>query len=269
MQEITDIKDIQSIALNILIYVDDICKKNNIRYSLAGGTAIGAIRHKGFIPWDDDIDIMMPRPDYEKFLKIMDNSENKNFKALHYGANFPNYFYGFTKVVDLNTKLYESTLINNPDLGVFIDVFPIDGAPHNINKLLKKYKKYQSLTTLASMKKFAKSSKGKLRTLLKFPSYLFAKIFGWKFWYKRKLKIIEKCDYDKCDKSIILDDVCAIKALMDKNIYDEYINVPFENCNASILKDYDIYLTSIYGDYMTPPPKEKQIAPHIFKIYRK
>ena len=83
MKPIKDLKEIQKIELNILIFIDKVCKENNIHYTLWSGTAIGAIRHKGFIPWDDDIDIAMPLDDYKKFLQIMDNEYSKNrYKCL-------------------------------------------------------------------------------------------------------------------------------------------------------------------------------------------
>ena len=95
MIEIKDLKEIQKIGLNTLKFIDKVCKENDIKYSLCAGTALGAIRHKGFIPWDDDIDIMMTRENYDKFLNIMDNLQDKNYKCLHFGKKFPNYFYRF------------------------------------------------------------------------------------------------------------------------------------------------------------------------------
>ena len=269
MREITDIKEIQKISLDILKYIDKVCKENNIQYFLAGGTALGAVRHKGFIPWDDDIDLMMTRPNYEKFLEVMDKTEHPQYKALYCDEKFPNYFYGFTKVVDLSTELHEATYITCDQLGIFVDIFPIDGAPKNAEKIIKQYNRIKSLLNIASLKSFLPSTKGKLKNICKLIIYPFIKLFGWKLWHKKRVNLIKKCDFNKCEHSTIYEGMYKLKEIMPKSIYDDVIYVQFEDDKFPILKDYDKYLSSIYGDYMTPPPKEKQITHHDFKIYKK
>ena len=270
MREITDIKEIQSIALGVLKYIDKICKENSIPYSLAGGTALGAIRHKGFIPWDDDIDIIMTRPNYEKFLKIMDNTKSDKYKCLHYGKDFPNYFYRFAKVCDLSTSLKEGEYIQNPDLGVFVDVFPSDGVDEkNIEKIYKKLSYYSSMIGVASLKKYTKSKKGVFRSVLKFFAFFYAKIFGWEYWLKKYEKLLSKYKFEDYEKTLVYCGGYGTKEIFDKSIYDELIEVEFEKCKFPVVKNYDLYLKSLYGNYMQLPPKEKQITHHEFKIYKK
>lgn len=269
MEEIVDIKEIQKIALDILVYVDNICRENNIKYSLAGGTLIGAIRHKGFIPWDDDIDIIMPREDYERFIELMDKSNNKKYKALHFGKSFPNYFYPFCKVCDTDTKLFEGNYINNNELGVFIDVFPIDGIPNEHEKILKKAKNIRSNLSFSCEKKYTKSKKGIIRSFLKFGKYCLVKLFGWKYWYKRFDKVSNKYNFNDYELSMPYSGCYGERDVFPKKYFDELIEVSFEKHNFMCFKDYDKYLTHVYGDYMTPPPKEKQITHHDFKIYKK
>lgn len=271
MREITDIKEIQQISYGILKYVDQICKENNIKYFLAGGTLLGAVRHKGFIPWDDDIDILMPREDYERFLEIMDKTEHKQYKALHYGENFPNYFYPFTKVVDLNTKLNESDYVNHEDLGVFIDVFPADGI--NIdkkNKILKKYGKIRTLLTLSASKRYSKSRKKKLiNNIGKFIVFCLTRVTSWKHWYKKLEQFIKKNSLKDSEFYTLYSGAWGEREIFPKSYMDDVIYLQFKDGKYPAFKNYDGHLTHMYGDYMTPPPKEKQVTHHDFKIYKK
>lgn len=269
MEEITDIKEVQKIALGILKHIDKICKENNIQYYLAGGTLLGAIRHKGFIPWDDDIDIFMLRPDYERFLKIMDNTKHEQYKCLHYGKDYPNYIYRFAKVVDLNTKVQESTLISHEDMGVFVDVFPIDG----IN--IKKWKKPIRKTTILA--KFIEVSacttipktKSKLKYIIKKILRCYTKVFGWKYWLNKHEQYIKKFhNLDNYEHRYPFSGCYKFKDIMPKELYDDIIEVEFEGYKFPAFRNYDYYLSSLYGDYMTPPPPEKRIA-HTLKIYKK
>ena len=134
--EYLSLDQVKQIELDILKYVDAVCKEYNLRYFLSFGTLIGAIRHKGFIPWDDDIDISMPREDYERFVEITKNANGK-FVTLYPGKE--GYPYPFVKVVDKSTELAEKDVMDIPDNGLWVDIFPVDvyaGAkPTVLNKL--------------------------------------------------------------------------------------------------------------------------------------
>src|SRR5690625_114441 len=139
-----DLEEIKQIQLSILRRVAFFCKQHDIAYFLCGGTLLGAVRHKGFIPWDDDIDIMMPRPSYEKFLKEF---KYEHLSLYHYKKT-KNYGYPFIKIGEDRTVLRETFIKKNIDMGVFIDVFPIDGFPkkekdiQNHVKRLRNYKAF-------------------------------------------------------------------------------------------------------------------------------
>ena len=136
MQEI-DLLQQKKIMIDIMIKIDEFCNKNNINYFLADGTMIGAARHKGFIPWDDDIDIMMPRADYELFIKNFPDSYENLALASPYDES-PMYYYA--KVYDKRTiKIEELDYGTHKPLGIDIDVFPIDGEPDNYNVFMKDY----------------------------------------------------------------------------------------------------------------------------------
>ena len=249
--------------VDILVVIDEICQKHDIQYFLAYGTLLGAVRHKGFIPWDDDIDIMMTRENYNKFLKVMDNIEDPNYKCLHFGKDFPNYFYNFAKVVDLNTYVEEINFPRHKDMGIFVDVFPVDGIPKDkISKLTNKYYKLLVLHNLAASKKFVKSSKSKLRTIPKFFVWVYCKLCGWKHFYK-KLKILrQKHSIEECEYAGVYSEY-GKREMIPKEMFEETILVDFEGEKFPILKEYDYYLTSVYGDYMTPLPENQRQVHHI------
>ena len=273
MREITDIKEVQQTALNILVYIDKICSENNIKYSLAGGTLLGAIRHKGFIPWDDDIDIMMHRDEYEKFLKVMDEDAktNKKFKCLHYSKNCPDYYYRFTKVVDLDTHLEESNIKTPKDSGIFVDVFPLDGIDmKKAKKLISKTVFLGRMVANASMTKaYIKNDKKGKALIKKCFVYPFAKMFGPNFWMKKYEKIAKSYKVSDYDNTICYCGCYREKDIMPKALFDEMIDLDFEGYKFMAVKDYEYYLISLFGDYMTPPPPEKRITHHDFRIYKK
>lgn len=261
MQEIKELKDFQNIELEILKYIDKICKKNDIKYSLCGGTLLGAIRHKGFIPWDDDIDIVMTRNDYERFLTIMDNTykDGDKFKCLHYG-NEEKYYYRFAKVVDLETKLEEIDFDNPENLGIFVDVFPVDGL--NIKKkkhIIHKADFYGRLLSYSCMKRMRKRNDSSLKYFIKkFICFRLAKMFKPEHWlnkYEKYVKSFKLADHEYCD---IYSGGMATKELFPTRFFDEIIDVEFEGLKFPAFKNYHEYLTNTYGDYMTPPPPEKQ-----------
>lgn len=268
MREITDLKELQKVQLDILIFIDKVCKDNDIRYSLSDGTAIGAIRHKGFIPWDDDIDIMMPRPDYEKFLKVIDEANNERYKCYHFSKDMPKYHYTFAKVVDLKTYVDEYYFKTNEKMGINIDIFPLDGI--NEKTMLKDFKKYKNverLLYLATYKKVIPTNK-KYKTIIKYFAFLFAKMLGINYLNKKAQNIMKKYDWNYSGTCSMYTGLSERK-VMPISTFDEFINVEFEGHMFPIIKDYDTYLTKLFGDYMTPPPKEQQITNHHSKNYWK
>lgn len=229
------------------------CRENGIKYSIAFGTLIGAIRHHGFIPWDDDIDIMMTRDNYEMFLKKYSVEKNKKYKILEKRYN-PEYYHQFTKIVDTDTYVEERKLKKIDDMGVWVDVFPID----YMNS--KNFKK--KLFVLTFYQEGLHKAKGDIKKSDKNIILKFIKktifINHLNFWYNKTLKFVMKETY-KRDNDIagaILDDSLK-KIMFNRELFDEYTDVEFEGHKIMAIKNYDYNLKKIYGDYMKIPNEHK------------
>lgn len=201
-----DIKEIQEVSLEILKIVADICEEENLRYYLTYGTLIGAIRHKGFIPWDDDIDIAMPRDDYEKLLRYLrDNADKYEHLELFDIRTCPEYPYMIARVSD-NRYVIDVKNEKPYGMGVFIDIYPLDGLGQTEKEALKyglKGDRLSSLCYQSTRTRYAvEITKGFVRKVIKFPAFLLAKLCGKKYFVKKlsklaaqkKLKIITTLD---------------------------------------------------------------------------
>ncbi len=254
----------KKIQLSILIEVKKVCDKCNINYYLGGGTLLGAIRHSGYIPWDDDIDIMMLRTDYEKLLENFNKkTENSNYKLISY-KNTKNYYYPFAKIVDLRTELIESAYKPIEEMGIYIDIFPIDFLPDNDKKIQKIYKKYKVLERILGIyriDKVDKITKNRFKLILKKPiRYILEKLRLYKLILKSIDSIGKK--YNGTNTVACISGRYFEKEIMPKAYIDSYVLANFEGNKFKIPVGYDEYLAKHYGEYMKLPPKEKQIADH-------
>lgn len=262
LKEITP-TELKQIQLDILDYVDDFCEKNNIMYSLACGTLLGAIRHKGFIPWDDDIDIQMLRPDYERFIQLIRKDKNKLYTIKTFEDKLE---ISFAKIIATNTTLIET--YSHSVFGVYIDVFPIDGVKNDTDfrirhkQVMQQYYKYSII----------KSNYSSCKTIISKIKLTILKIL---YGHTSPDKIINKINHislkEKVDECNYLFEMVAgrtCKAPFSKKAFANTIKIPFEHKYYPVLIGYDEYLRSCYGnDYMQLPPKEKQISHHDFKAY--
>ncbi len=270
MSEI-DIEQLKKIELQLLIAVHKICEQENLRYSLGGGTLLGAVRHKGFIPWDDDIDIMMPRPDYDAFISYCLSNEVP-FKILSWETD-KSYVDLSAKIYDPETVLEDDNIVNGDKIGVNIDVFPIDGLGNTRKKAVKAFKSTsfkRNLLVAAGWKKFFKSK----THAWYYEPFRFAFFVLSRFVNKSKLfasiqKKYTKIDFDSVEFAAAVGGSYREKEILPKSVFTEYTELPFEGVNFKAISQYDTYLSSIYGDYMKLPPEEKRVSHHTFKAFYK
>lgn len=247
--------DIKKIQLDMLIKFNSFCKENNLRYYLAGGSCLGAIRHNGFIPWDDDIDLMMLRSDYDKLILLLKDKkidEKIDFKCLKYN----NTFYPFGKLFRNDTY----TVCSDTPLhdGIWIDIFPLDNVPSDEEKIFRKAKKNRKII----LAKLVKKNNGNLKKYIGKLIIKFFTIFIPIKYYSRKADKMAKKWYNE-DLGYVANILWATNnELMKKEwIEDGEVHThEFEGYQIPIPANYDKYLSNLYGDYMKLPPKEKQVT---------
>ena len=268
MKEI-GLEEVKKIELELLLKFDAICTKHNLRYFLGYGTLIGAVRHQGFIPWDDDIDVVMPRPDYEKLNQLIGNQNIDNRYCL-LNSETKDYIYSFSKFVDLRTQMVEKWMISNV-LGVYIDVIPLDGVPADTAERKHFYDKLMFYHYgLLMSTRVNKSRRTLLKTIASRIMYYPVKLVGYKNWRKKVQKLCNKYPYEESEYIGNLSlDTYLRKECYPKAIFDNTIRIMFEGHLFCVPERYDELLRHIYGDYMVLPPIEQRVKKHENKAYWK
>lgn len=266
MREI-QFEEMKKIELNILIYFTEICEENNLRYYLGGGTLLGAVRHKGFIPWDDDIDVMMPRPDFQKLLSLSINNENYNIIK----PGTAGYYYNFAKLVDTRTILEEKGIKVIDGLGVYIDIFPLDGMPETPDARKKRFKELNSIrkrinNTCLLKPKFHRNPFAYLNACRIYNSN---KNIDLSSLQKKYLDSALKNSFDDSEFVFAAGGAYGARDIFPGKWFEKEIELQFENLSVKAFNGYDFYLTQLYGDYMTLPPEDKRVTPHHSIVYFK
>lgn len=274
MKRELSMQEVQQVSLAILKQVAEICEKLELKYALVYGTLIGAIRHKGFIPWDDDLDIMMPRNDYEKLLNYFKERGNVigNLEVFNPDAN-PNYPYMITRISD---NRYHIVTENEKDygLGAFIDIYPYDGLGKTFEEAYEfgmKGDRLSSLCFCATREKYKWDPlAGFVKNVAKLPVFLISKIVGKSYFQKKLAQLAGQKDFDESQYV-----GCVVwlsggkKDIFERKLFDELIKVPFEGEMFYVPKEYDKVLRHTYGDYMQLPPENERIGHHYYVVYEK
>ncbi|MCL2048564.1 MAG: LicD family protein [Defluviitaleaceae bacterium] len=261
--------DLQRVQLGILKEFDRLCRLFNIPYSLAAGTAIGAVCYNGFIPWDDDLDVCIRRSDFKRLKKAWEQEAASHLFLQTYETD-PEYHMFFPKIRDCRTTLIEEEVkhIKNMNHGIYIDVFFLDYAPANIRLRQVQGALFALLLLSTRSRALAKNKTGRvckfifklvpvklrilyqkaLEGLIIFIGTINTSGTTW-FW------ILRKHPFRKPPKLLSPSDMLA-----------DLIDVTFENESVLLMKDWDTYLTRHYGDYMTPPPPELRVPPHVAAV---
>ena len=255
------LQEIKNTEFQILKSFAEYCDKNNLSYFLCGGTLLGAVRHQGFIPWDDDIDVFMPRPDFEKFVSLTGYSPIKpEYETSFYRNSKLIVDYPFVKVIDNRTKVIEKTKAEEKCTGIWIDVFPVDGFSNSmfINKLFclrKLFWKRLCFTFSDDLSKVTDRKK-KIGKMLVMP---FLKLIGQKRLFNKLDKICRKYDFEKSEYVGCTVWGYKIKEVIPKASLLPPSKVLFEGIEFSAPAEPSVYLSSLYGDFMKLPPEEKRI----------
>lgn len=254
-----NLSEIKKIELRILLQFDAYCKHHGLKYYLSYGTLLGAVRHKGFIPWDDDVDVCMPRTDYERFLSEVNNKMISPFLEVC-EPRFKNLDVPFCKIFAKNTAVVTKYVTDQANSRLWIDVFPIDGLPKDIamgKQIARKCKFYRTMLGLCSANLgqgttgFRKWSKYCLKPL--------AKMYGKNALINKLNKIGKQQSYETSNYvGNIVWGVYGSRDRMLKSEFEKCVEVEFEGYKFPTFSCWDSYLCSLYGHYMQLPPIDKR-----------
>ena len=271
MKQRIDEKEFKIISENILSFIKNVFEENNVFYLLSSGTVLGAVRHDGFIPWDDDIDIYIFRKDVNRVINIFNKLNNRQYKLLY--LNCVNYSLPLMKIVDSSTILYQKGRRREFPLGVWVDVFILDNLPNDSeksNKFCKKLARYQKLWSFAEYKIQKPKS---IKQFIKNGYLSLVSIRGSRYWAIKLDKLAQKYCEEKCDYvssltftgcNIKREDACFPRAMLEDTILHK-----FESGEYPIPKKFDEYLTILYGNWRELPPIEKRVSRHAIEAYYK
>lgn len=260
-----DLEELKLIQLDILSVIDRFCRDKNIKYSLGCGSMLGAARHKGYIPWDDDIDIYLLREEYEKLIECFpEEVENVKLAALQRDGLWDR---AYAKAYDCRTEMQDAG--NKYHTGVGIDVFPIDRVPADKEEWMlydKKRRRYQLLYALKTSMTFRKGRKWWKNIFV-----LLTKFFLLPFSTRRIAFFLERYSmkYQKIDSPFVFECCQGIfqKRPFKRSALENVIDMPFEDRIVYGMRDYDEYLSNAYGDWRSLPPEEKRVPHHVFNAW--
>lgn len=249
-----------------------ICVENNLRYVLAFGTMIGCVRHKGYIPWDDDIDVVMPWKDYCKFNEIANSTADKRYMVFN-DRTVSNYAYPFSKYIKKESSaIFEYPFVHYYNQPIYIDVFPALYLPSN----LERYKSvlvsnffWGQTGRMKTSSPYKHTKRGFIAKSGMFLFYCLNKLIPQNKCYNKMMKRALSVKREDASAYYIGDMYSEINAIgqfqMPLDVFDNRILMPFEDTELYIPKDYDTILRRMYGDYMQLPPEEKRKS-HGFKF---
>lgn len=260
-----ELAEIKAVELDILMNFDAFCKEIGIRYYLSNGTLLGAVKYNGFIPWDDDIDVLMPRLDYDKLIALYQDTERYRLYSME---RHNTYAFPFAKLCDMHTRKEETNINNGTQLGIDIDIFPLDAwanKPSRQNRELRYISLLMSLLGISKMKKVVASTNAKRLILA------LVMMMGKLFRSRSFCKLIEMVAKRKPQQPAYIGckvwPIYGCREIISASVFAETVDVSFEGKMYPAPKGYDAYLKKLYGEYANDPPIEKQRTHHSFAGY--
>ena len=257
-------REVQQVCLDIMKDVHEFCVKNDIRYSLSGGSMLGAIRHNGFIPWDDDIDIEIPLPDYDRFIRSYKSERGYELFSREKDNNNDVYI-RWSRICDMNSTYVEQGpyVWNKKNTGVWIDVLPLYAAPSNKEEFENYMKKFAKYIKYSHWLRFSKADisqrkyfKGRKKQL----SFVIKKILGCFIsndYIDKCQRFLRKGSYSEC-KYVCASEHYGLGEWKPKQYVEDVTLHTFEDTQFYIMREYDKILRNLYGDYMQLPPEDKR-----------
>ncbi|MGE9976763.1 LicD family protein [Coprococcus catus] len=269
MKKIISTEELKSIELDLVKYFHNLCVQNGLRYYIIGGTLLGAVRHKGFIPWDDDVDVEMPREDYERLIDMFDDINIRSDIDLMCFERNDQFYVPFGKLINKKTHFQEE-VENGIEIGVGIDIFPIDNLSDDYAESKRIYKSIERLRTILDIKNMVNSRERSLikQAIICFGKLLFAPIS------RKKITgmIIQKSRKNNNHTTNFVGVVSSGLYGADKEIlmadwFEKMVSLPFEDTFLFASNGYKEILCKLYGDYNQLPPIEKRVAHHSFEAW--
>lgn len=257
-----DRRKIQLLEIDILTEIDRICRKYDIAYTIGYGSLIGTIRHNGFIPWDDDIDLCMLRKDYIQFKEICKKELSNRFFYQAQDTD-PEYFYLFDKI-RLNDTVFKESFVSQYNIhhGIYIDLFPVDYIPNNILKRWIQFYCFNFFRTGVQAKYLMLQARSGPKRFIFSLFKLFYSVFSLKYLYRKANSVATWYDDSPQKKIMNFYTPYRMKEIFDVRMYQNFIEHVFEDRKFYIVKEYDLFLRQIYGDYMKLPPEEQRCTRH-------
>lgn len=254
------LRSLQLRELEIMRIFSEVCDRHHLRYYIVGGTMLGAVRHKGFIPWDDDMDVAMPRPDYEKFLTLVRPELPEGYDFLNYKQN-PEYKRYFSRIVDKRIRVVNASNTHTIVENAWLDIFPLDGMPKGTLRMRLHFWRMTFWRLLYHASCFDElvnlNRPGRplyQRLIIRF---LAKTHFGAKLDTKALMLRLErgltKYPYDASSHMVSFFGAYMTREIVDKRLLGAGKKYPFETLTLNGPEQYDAFLTHFYGDYMTPP----------------
>ena len=253
--------EMQKKLVDMLSWYHEFCKKHNLNYYAVGGTCLGAVRHQGFIPWDDDIDVGMPREDYLRFEALMKKEGNSGQYVLEMPFENKDFVYAYGKLYDTSTTLIENTRYKTKR-GLNIDIFPLDGAGNSEEESRALFKKVDDKVNLLCTQVCAVSGH---RKWYKNAAIVLLRYMPGLSWKKTMKQIIELSSSRSFYEDVYVANYSGAwhyKEITKRAYFGTPQEMDFEDIKINCPQDTDSYLKGLYGNYMQLPPKEKQVSHH-------
>lgn len=271
MRRITDLAEIQDILFENLINFKNVCSKNHLRFYLSNGTLLGAVKYKGFIPWDDDIDVFMPREDYDRLMKVTDFDDG--IYELMAKEKDPRWRVPYAKIKDKRTYVQETTADFGVENGLSIDVFPLDNWSEHKKRAVTqaRYCGLMRRFLTASIEKTFKTPRTGIKKFILFMIWKYSHFKGTDYFYNKIMKVIREENKSRTSQyqGSVAWSLYGEKEVIPSDIFLDVEEVTFRGEQFFAPSGYDAYLRNLYGDYEQDPPAERQKSHHNIKVWWK